>query len=167
MTNKVYKQNSRRNFMVDDIVTTGVDDLLALLKEVDKIPMLDASKKLKVPTETLQSWVDFLVEEKIVGLEYKFTKPYIYLNRDAVTKKNDSLPSLSEIKSVYIKRAKDKKIPLQQIPALWDAHIRQELTFMEPYFNERAQKKGVQDLVKRKKLWNDYVNDLMNRLRSA
>lgn len=154
-------------FMVDGIVTTGVDDLLDLLKKTDKIPIFDAAKQLKVPVDTLQSWVDFLVEEKIIGLEYKFTKPFIYFNRDVATKQNNSLPSLSEIKSIYIKRAKEKKIPEQQIMTLWDAHVKQELAFMEPYFNERAQKKGVQDLLKRKKLWTAYVDDLMSRLRVA
>ena len=76
--------------MVDDItkeVTTGVDDLIELLKTTDRISIDDASKKLRIPLEILQSWVDFLVEEKILGIEYKFTKPFIYLNKEQGRKK--------------------------------------------------------------------------------
>ena len=53
--------------MPDDTITTGVDALLELLKSTEKIAMPDAAKKLNVPLDTLQSWVDFLVEERIIG----------------------------------------------------------------------------------------------------
>lgn len=151
--------------MVDEVITTGVDALLDLLRNVEKIAMSDAADKLRVPLDTLQSWVDFLVEERIVGIEYKFTKPFIYLNRDEPKKKKDSpLPQLKEIKKEYVERAKKKKIPDEQIPQLWDAHVRQELTYLEPFFNEQAQRRSIQDTHERRQLWDTYCRELMKQL---
>ena len=67
--------------MTEEVVRTGVDDLLELLEHSAKIPLADAAAKLNVDAGVIQAWVDFLVEEGIVGIEYKFTTPYIYLNK--------------------------------------------------------------------------------------
>ena len=56
-------------YLGDETVRTGVDDLLELLKKVDKINLADAAQKLGISSTLLQSWVDFLVEEEILGIE--------------------------------------------------------------------------------------------------
>lgn len=152
--------------MSEDTITTGVDALLELLKDTDKIAMPDAAEKLRVPLDTLQSWVDFLVEERIIGLEYKFTKPFIYLNKEEPKKKEKKspIPKLKEIKKVYMARARDKKIPANQIPHLWEAHVRQELAYLEPFFNEQSQRRGLQDTHERRRLWDTYNKQLIYRL---
>ena len=152
--------------MVEDVITTGVDALLDLLRATDKIAMGDAAVQLHIPLDTLQSWVDFLVEERIVGIEYKFTKQLIYLNRDQTKEKKISspLPKLIEIKKEYESRARKKKIPAAQIPQLWEAHIRQELAYLEPFFTEQSQRRGVQNTQVRRELWQAYTARLMERL---
>src|SRR4051794_5061214 len=104
--------------MGEDVITTGVDDLLDYLKGKDRVSMQDAAQFLSVTMDTLQAWTDFLVEEKILGIEYKFTKPFIYLNHEEKSKKKQiveqtSVP-LEQIKSEYMERAKSKQIPLSK-----------------------------------------------------
>ncbi|HEC96339.1 MAG TPA: hypothetical protein ENI59_01520, partial [Euryarchaeota archaeon] len=67
--------------MAEKTIKTGVDQLIELLKRVEKIEMSKAAKEINVPLKTLQKWVDFLAEEGLIGIEYKFTTPYIYLNK--------------------------------------------------------------------------------------
>ena len=59
---------------------TSADDLLELIRRRGKLSVDDAAKTLKLPVGSVQSIIDFLVEEKMVGIEYKFTTPYVYLN---------------------------------------------------------------------------------------
>jgi len=156
--------------MAEGVVTTGVDELLDLLRHVDRIAIIEAAEKLHVPLDTLQSWVDFLVEEKIVGLEYKFTKPFIYLNREEIISSKDALkkalPKLKEVKREYEERARAKQIPAEQIPKLWEAHFRQELAYLEQFFAEQAQRRGVQDTHERRRLWEEYAAQALARLDS-
>ena len=68
----------------DSIIRTVADELFELVKKAKRISVEDAAKQLKVPITTVQTLVDFLVEEKVFGIEYKFTTPYIYLYRDSL-----------------------------------------------------------------------------------
>ncbi len=151
--------------MVDDTITTGVDALLDLLRKTEKVSLQDAAKELHLPIDTLQSWVDFLVEERIIGVEYKFTKPFIYMNKEETkVQKSSQGTNLQELKNEYVARAKSKKIPQERIPSLWESHIHQELSYLEPFFTEQAQRRGVQDTREMKGLWQEYVNKLVSRM---
>lgn len=154
--------------MVDETITTGVDSLLDILRKNEKISLQDAASELHLPTDTLQSWVDFLVEERIIGIEYKFTKPYIYLNKEETKTQTKSSkgPTLQELKDEYASRAKRKKIPQEKIASLWESHIHQELSYLEPFFTEQAQRRGVQDTRELRRLWQDYVNKFISRLQN-
>lgn len=151
--------------MEDETITTGVDVLLDLLKKTDKVPLFEAANQLKIPVDTLQSWVDFLVEERIIGIEYKFTKPYIFLNKEQPKKKSTSSTSqLKELKKDYVARAKQKMVPEEKIHSLWDSHVHQELNALEPFFVELAQKKGITDTHERKRLWKEYSTMLLKKI---
>lgn len=165
----LYTYLRRFQTMVEEVITTGVDALLDLLRGTDKIALGDAATQLHIPVETLQSWVDFLVEERIVGIEYTFTKPFIYLNRDQPKqqKKASPVPKLKEVKRAYEARARKKKIPAEQIPQLWEGHVQQELAYLEPFFTEQAQRRGVQDTRQRRELWSAYTKKLMERLQEV
>lgn len=154
--------------MVDEMITTGVDALLDLLRTTEKISLVDAASQLRVPLDTLQSWVDFLVEERIVGIEYKFTKPFIYLNRDQPKEQKASkIPALKEIKKEYFSHAKQKQIPETKIQQLWESHVNQELAYLEPFFTEHAQRRGITDSHERRKLWREYTQGLLKRLQGV
>jgi hypothetical protein len=150
--------------MGEEIITTGVDDLLAYLQGKDRIAMQDAAAYLNVPLDTLQAWVDFLVEEKILGIEYKFTKPFIYLNKEEKPKKKKILERttvpLSEVKTEFEDRAKMKQIPAGKIPELWRSHVADALATKKAYFIEQATRRHITDP---NKMWEEYEANLLSR----
>jgi len=143
--------------MTQDIVKTGVDELLDLLSNGTKTSLTEAASKLNLDTGVVQAWVDFLVEEGIVGIEYKFTTPYIYLNK--VVESKDKTPSKEENYNIqYFKRqfwekAQGNNIPEGQIDMLWRNHIIQALDLQRKYFFFEAQRRKLMNI---EQLWTEY-----------
>ena len=142
--------------MGEDVVRTGVDDLMTFLEGKEKVPLLDVASALSVKPETLQSWVDFLVEEGIVGIEYKFTKPFIYLNRGVkestkVIKEGEL--SWSTYREAFLAKARGKRIPEEKAAALWRNHVLVELERKRQFFFDEARKRVLADP---DALWNEY-----------
>lgn len=149
--------------MDEESITTGVDSLLELLKGLNKIPLAEAAKKLKVSSSLLQSWVDFLVEEEIVGIEYKFTKPIIYLNKPPEEKKasirEEAGPGLDAYKKDFRIRAHQKNIPQEKISFLWKNHVKVALNRKREFFLREARKRN---LVNVEELWTAYERKLLS-----
>jgi len=61
----------------DLLISTGVDQLIRLVKERGKIEMGAASRELKQPMRTIEDWAHVLEEERLVKIEYKLTKIYL------------------------------------------------------------------------------------------
>ncbi len=59
------------------LITTGVDALVKLVKEKQRIELEDACSVLNIPSETLEDWARVLEEEGILRIEYKLTKIYL------------------------------------------------------------------------------------------
>lgn len=151
--------------MGDGVVTTGVDDLLAYLKGKDRIAMQDAAVVLGVPLETLQAWVDFLVEENILGIEYKFTKPFIYLNKEEPKKSKvkvveRTIVGIETLKQEYLQHAREKQIPDVKVQQLWKAHVTDALARRREFFIEQATRRHAEDP---DRLWERYRADLLSR----
>ena len=149
--------------MSEEVIRTGVDELLDLLQSSPKIPLIEAAKKLKVPVDVLQAWVDFLVEERIVGIEYKFTTAYIYLNNPVAAapqpKKEQLSIDITFFKKDFWDKAKANNMPITKIPDLWSNHLIQELELKKKYFFFEAQQRGILDI---EKLWIEYRNNLLS-----
>ncbi len=142
-------------------VKTGVDQLLELLKKTDKIALEEAAKKLGVSVDVVQSWVDFLVEERVIGIEYKFTKPYIYLNvlqqeTPPQTVEEEEV-TLQKLRAEFFKKAREKNIPEQNIPSLWRNHLLQELEAKKEYFFKEARERALNP----EPLWNAYKEKVL------
>jgi hypothetical protein len=148
--------------LADGTVKTGVDDLLELLRKVDKIALSDAAQKLSIGTSLLQSWVDFLVEEEIVGVEYKFTKPFIYLNKQPEEKKAHVKEAaelgLQAYKEDFKLRAYQKSIPAEKISFLWKDHTKAALNRRREFFFREAKKRN---LANADNLWHAYSEKLL------
>jgi len=147
----------------DEVITTGVDDLLALLKQVDKIPLIDAAMQLKITPPLLQSWVDFLVEEEIIGIEYKFTKPIIYLNKPPEKKESfiseDADMNLEAYKNDFKSRAAEKNIPHDKISFFWKNHVKESLNRKREFFYREAKKRNLSNVPA---LWQGYNERLLS-----
>jgi hypothetical protein len=57
-------------------IQTGVDKLVALIKEKHKISLDDAAKILGVSKTVVTEWADFLEEESLIEIKYSFTKTF-------------------------------------------------------------------------------------------
>ena len=149
--------------MAEQIIRTGVDELLDMLKGSPKIPLVDAAKKLKVSVDVVQAWVDFLVEERILGIEYKFTTPYIYLNTPLepsakISRTEDSI-DVSYFKRQFWEKAKHNNIPESKIADLWKNHLLQETDLKRKYFFFEAQQRKFSDI---EHIWEEYQKSLLS-----
>lgn len=146
----------------DNVLKTVADELLDLVKKSNKISIDEAAKNLKVSLETIQSLVDFLVEEKIFGIEYKFTTPYIYLYKEGVKKLKNKEKSFTEeliTKERFYERAKAKNVPHEYIQGFWRKYLQQNLPFIREEFLRKARdKKTPQEKVE--ELWKRYLSYL-------
>jgi len=149
--------------LADSTVRTGVDELLDLLRKIDKITLSDAAKKLGLNSSLLQSWVDFLVEEEIIGIEYKFTKPIIYLNKPAEEKKarikEEAEIGLESYKQDFKLRASEKSIPVEKISFLWRDHAKEALNRRKDFFFREAKKRNLANV---DNLWRIYNEKIMS-----
>jgi len=144
--------------MKEDVVRTGVDELLDLLSSNTKISLTEVAAKLKLDVNVVQAWVDFLVEEGIVGIEYKFTTPYIYMNKkvdkreENILEKEDNY-NMQFFKKQFWNKAKNNNIPEGQIEMLWKNHVIQALELQRKYFFFEAQRRKLTNV---DQLWQEY-----------
>ncbi len=61
----------------DLLISTGVDQLIKLLRERGKIEMGQAARELSLPLRTVEDWAHVLEEEGLINVEYKLTKVYL------------------------------------------------------------------------------------------
>jgi DNA repair exonuclease SbcCD ATPase subunit len=59
------------------LITTGVDALVRLVKEKQRIELENTSAVLNIPQETIEEWARVLEEEGILRIEYRLTKTYL------------------------------------------------------------------------------------------
>ncbi len=147
--------------MDDEELKTNVDQLLELLKTQEKIPLEEAAEELGVELDVVQSWVDFLVEEQIVGIEYKFTKPYIYLNQPEPEEKeeeDEGPQDFEAIKEDFLEKAAEKDIPAQNRKNLWQNRVEKVLDKKEEYFKRQAKRRGLENV---DQMWEQYKKKLL------
>ena len=146
----------------DSTLKTIADELVDLVKKSKKISVEEAAKKLKMPSATAQSLVDFLVEERIFGIEYKFTTPYIYLYKEEIREvklKDKSLTKGLVTKEQFYQKAKEKKVPYEYIEGLWRKYLQQNLITIREEFLKKAEEKNLPE-EKIEDLWNKYLKYL-------
>jgi hypothetical protein len=149
--------------LTDETIKTGVDDLLELLKSVNKIPLIEAAQRLGISINLLQSWVDFLVEEEIIGIEYKFTKPIIYLNKlpqgSETSISEDASMTLDSYKQDFKNRASEKNIPVDKVSFFWQNHVKDAANSKKEFFLREVKKRNLPNT---ESLWNAYLSKLLS-----
>jgi len=143
----------------DAVLKTVADELLELVKKSKKISVEETAKKLKMPLSTMQALVDFLVEERVFGIEYKFTTPYIYLYKEGITeaKKEDKGFTAGLVtKEQFYEKAKGKSMPHEHIEGMWRKYLQQNLVHIREEFLKKAREKKVPE-EKIEGLWKRYL----------
>ena len=151
--------------MDGNVLTTSADELYNLVMSRKKISVEDASKILRLPMNIVQSLVDFLVEEKIFGIEYKFTTPYIYIGQEKGKKVH---PRISPIpmqekkpitKEEFYQKAGNWNIPTGKIDQLWKKYVNENIDYIKEEFYKKAESKNIQN-EKIGMLWQKYLSKL-------
>lgn len=87
------------------IIETGVDKLVRLIDSRGSISSTDVSKELGVSTTVIMEWAEFLEEEGIISIEYKFTKPYLVARKLAKKDVREKAKEFSGKRDVFIRKA--------------------------------------------------------------
>ena len=146
----------------DTILRTIADELLELVKKSKIISVEEASKKLKIPAASVQALVDFLVEEKVFGIEYKFTTPYIYLYKEGIKQARIKEKRFAKdliTKEQFYEKANEKNVPYQHIEGMWRKYLQQNLaSIREEFLRKAREKKTPEDKIE--ELWKRYLSYL-------
>ena len=131
--------------MVNDVLKTSADDLYELVKARKKISVEEAAKMLRMPISTVHALVDFLVEEKIFGIEYKFTTPYIYMSQEHPKRQEPqgSFTNNMITKEEFFEKAKSWNISFDRIYELWNKYIKENLDALKKEFYMKAESRGM------------------------
>lgn len=144
--------------LAERVIKTEADKLLELIRSKGKLSIDEASKLLNLRVENVQSLVDFFVEEKVIGIEYKFTTPYIYLYESKFKKNDSKIKSFEEgilPKKDFYKKAEKKNISLDTIDKLWLKYVETYLNYIKGDFYKKARIKGI-SFNSIDTLWNKY-----------
>ena len=153
------------NKVIDnEVLKTSADELYELVKSRKKISVEEVAKLLKVPLGIVQSLVDFLVEERIFGMEYKFTTPYIYLSQEKEKGIGSGIESPDSTKSAekkiitkeeFYQKANKWNISSEKISLLWKKYVNENMGYIKEVFYTKADLKGISK-EKIDNLWEKY-----------
>ena len=146
----------------DNVLRTVADELLEVVKKSRKISVEEAAKKLKMPVASVQSLVDFLVEERVFGIEYKFTTPYVYLYKEGIKEAKGREKSFTKeliTKEQFYEKVKEKNVPHEHIEGLWRKYLQQNLVHIREEFLRKAREKKTPE-EKIEELWKKYLSYL-------
>ncbi|MFH0867749.1 MAG: hypothetical protein V1831_00385 [Candidatus Woesearchaeota archaeon] len=146
--------------MDNPVLKTSADDLYELVKLRKKISIEDIAKLLKIPDKTAQALVDFLVEEKVFGMEYKFTTPYVYLNKEGKRAGLEVAPVKKLVtKDDFFQKAKRWNMPYERVNSLWMKYIQENLNLIREDFYKKANARNIPQ-EKIEGLWKRYMDHL-------
>jgi chromosome segregation ATPase len=91
--------------LTSSIIETGVDKLVNLINKKGRIASEDAAKELGVSIAVVMEWADFLEEEGIIKIEYKFTKPFLVARKLAKKDIREKAKEFSGKKEVFVRKA--------------------------------------------------------------
>jgi len=156
MAYQINRYNSKQ--MVEPTLRTSADDLYDLVKAQKRITIDEAAKKLNAPLDVIRALVDFLVEEKIFGIEYKFTTPYIYISKetDKISLEHDKGDGLIS-KEEFFEKAQKRNMPVEKIHDLWHRYLNQNLDTIKKEFYLRSMQKNI-PRTHIDALWNKYLS---------
>ena len=146
----------------DSVVHTVADELFEIVKKSNRVSVDEVAKQLKVSLETIQSLVDFLVEEKVLGIEYKFTTPYIYIYKEGIKVARGKEKSFTRglvTKEQFYEKAKEKNIRHEYIEGLWRKYLQQNIISMRDEFFKKAKEKKLSE-ERIDELWKKYLTYL-------
>ena len=133
-----------------ELVTTGVDALIDLLHHKKLIAVDEAARLIHVRESVLQNWIDLLVEEGIIGVEYKFITPYIFLRTDTA-----QTSAVLDIKQDFFEKAAKRNLDAAHVQQLWQLYLRENMPTIKEEFYRKLDQKRIPE-AKHESLWAKY-----------
>lgn len=154
------------------MIETGVDKLVNLVKKAGRISVADAAEKLGISEDIVEEWADFLDEEGIISIDYKFATAYLQekklsnketkekenefkKRKDIFVRKADIIIKSLDKESTTFKTAKDQFEKIKSEIGSEVEHVRSEVEELEKY--EEAKKNLDAELIKQK---HDYAGKI-------
>lgn len=134
-------------------VKTGVDRLIDYLQKNGKTKVKKIANDLNIPVETVKSWVDFLVEERRVLLDYQFTTPYAELTPQEQSRTNNRGHDLRKVEKYFKQKAKKGEVSDEKSEFLWQQYVKTELDSLKDFFIKEAKKREIEDI---ESTWQEY-----------
>lgn len=122
-------------------IETGVDRLLDLINKEKRISIEDAAKTLGISKVVIQEWADFLEEEKIISIEYKFSKTFLIerkLNQEEIKEKQKEY---SSEKDAFVRKVESSLKNLES-QSLGLGQIKEEFESIKKSIGGELQKVG-------------------------
>src|SRR3989338_4914799 len=91
--------------LTSSIIETGVDRLVKLVNTKGKISSEDAAKEIGVSATVIMEWADFLEEEGIIRVEYKFTRSFLVARKLGKKEVEEKAKEFSGKKDVFVRKA--------------------------------------------------------------
>ena len=91
--------------LTSSIIETGVDKLVKLVNTAGRVSSYDAAKELGVSNTIIMEWADFLEEEGIIKVEYKFTKQFLVTRKLGKKEVEEKAKEFSGKKDVFVRKA--------------------------------------------------------------
>src|SRR3989338_6657261 len=91
--------------LTTSVIETGVDRLVNLVDEKGRVSSADAAKELGVSTTVVMEWAEFLEEEGVIKIEYRFTKPFLIAKKLAKKDVQEKAKEFSGKKDVFVRKA--------------------------------------------------------------
>ncbi len=88
-------------------IETGVDRLVDLINLEKKISVDDAANKLGISKVVIQEWADFLEEEKIISIEYSFSKTFLVIRKLSHDEVKEKEKAFSSEKDAFVRKVEN------------------------------------------------------------
>ncbi len=150
---------------------TEIDELLTIIAEKGQMTIEEASRLAGVSIKVVQTWVDFLVEEKVLILDYNFLTPIIRLTpekkeeielrkKDSEARAKEAIKKRMGLKGEFFDKARRKGIEAEKIKVLWRRYVDLNEDKLKKEFYEKAKKRGAEEEVET--LWKVFLDGFRN-----
>lgn len=165
--------------MAQKNIETGVDKLLDLINRKKKVNLNEAANELGVSVPVIQEWADFLEDEGLISVEYKFSKTYLCerklskgevvkkakeysSKKDAFTRKVETALKSLEREAEGFERIKEEFGKLRDVIGRDVDQVREELQELRHY--EDLKKNIDKDIMQQRLDYQEMIDNLHRQI---
>lgn len=165
--------------MAQKSIETGVDKLLDLINRKKRVNLNEAANELGVSVPVIQEWTDFLEDEGLITVEYKFSKTYLCerklskgevvkkakeysSKKDAFTRKVETALKSLEREAEGFEKIKEEFSKLREVIGRDVDQVREELQELSHY--EDLKKNIDKDIIQQRLDYQEMIEGLHRQI---